>query len=280
MTQQNNDQFLSMTRTLDRYASKYRLFPHHEYTSCVVKEYVDMQDHSYTFCIASYSENTSLFSLSRCSSSDTPSRIKGQNQAGLNLNKGDVVVNYENNNTIGSFTFFDAEEEEDTVTISNIDKLGNPILHTRHVCYLLALSYSLARDYNRNGDTYFSIYNIPNIVTAYLSEYFKFEEREYKENLNRYEGTLVSGNIQDNQPPVDVEIEYWEHLDFVPFALTFVRYAFYYYKCMIVNLESSDTTSLNEYVYNLWLHGCLDHPNEITVPYSESLDDQDSDSMH
>lgn len=282
MTHKNNDEFLSMSRTLDRYASKHRLFPEYEYTSCVIEEYVDRQDHSYTFCMAPHSENSKLVSLSRCSTNDTPSRIKGQNQAALNLNKGDVVFNYKSDHTIESFTFFDAEEEEDTITINNIDALGRPVLHSRHACFLLALSYSLARDYSRNGHTYFSIYNISHIVTTYLSAYFKFAEREYREMLNSQKDGTYNHDLQDNEPSLELEIEYWNYLDFVPFALTFVRYAFYYYKCMIFNLEGADYPSLNEYIYELWLQDSdrLTNNWEINSPTSVKSPDTESDSMH
>lgn len=274
MTQKNNEEVQSMARTLDRYASRHRLFPDYEYTSCVIQEYVDMQDHLYTFCLAPYTENSKLVSLSRCATCDTPSKIKGQNQSALNLNKGDVVFNYRDKNTIASFTFFDHEDEQDTITLDNIDKLDRPILHTRHACFLLSLSYSLARDYTRNGHSDFSIYNIPHIVDKHLSSYFKFAEKEYKESLAQPD------NAEYREPGIDLEIEYWEYLDLMPTALLFVRYAFYYYLCMINNLQHSDYLSLNQYVYDLWTQDLLDYPEEITVPYVGDSFNEELGSMH
>jgi hypothetical protein len=271
MTHKNDDQLMTVTRTLDRYASKHRLFPDYQYTFCCAP--------ATNFPDDVHRENSKLVSLSRCASSDTPSKIKGQNQAALNLNKGDVIFNHREDNVIESFTFFDAAEEEDNITISNIDSLGRPVLHTRHACYLLALSYSLARDYTRNGYEYFSIYNIPDIVTNYLSTYLRLHELQAN-YVNEVNSNYTALNKVPNEPSVDLEIQYWDYLDMLPYALTFVRYAFYYYKCMIFNLQDSDYPSLNEYVYELWQQGSLAYPHEIYDPNSFKSQSSESDSMH
>lgn len=228
-----------LDRALSAIINQTCLYPQYRYTSVAIDQGKKDPAIRFTFCIDEGEPGLTVVSLARCSPSDTYCRKRGQNEAANKIGAGDVTLVKDASGKIAEIFFHDAADDTDYHVV-NTSRLTE-----RQILGILAYAYEAALAIERNNPDRKMIYPHQAIIqaqNAFMSAYFC---ASYKKSTS-----------------MEKEDISWQYIDLMPEVCEVMRYALYYYACMVRNIAdgSVEVSPMLEVAHNLYIQG------EISIP--------------